>query len=280
MTSSSSVDQFILKLKRRQLTGAHAIAIETAIFLRQYIQGTIPRTASAALQISMIKEVAREMIKAAPFEFVIGNVVRRVLHLIREEYRAISKLGSSGESQRSSTNVNNIAALGDSVIMSPSTNTESPMYNMMANIAAVGGHAPIDYSKSYLELSQALPSGIQEIMDEIDGSRSNIAAQALEHIHTNEIVMTLGRSEAVEQFLLAAGRKRQFQVFIAEAAPKCTGHLLAKTLAEAGIETLLIPDAAIFAMMARVNKVIIGCHAGIKRRTLKDFSNFLITLAI
>jgi translation initiation factor eIF-2B subunit beta len=66
----------------------------------------------------------------------------------------------------------------------------------------------------------------------------------------------------VEQFLLAAGRKRQFQVFVAESAPKCSGHVLAKNLSDANIETMLIPDAAIFSMMARVNKVIIGCHAG------------------
>jgi translation initiation factor eIF-2B subunit beta len=37
------------------------------------------------------------------------------------------------------------------------------------------------------------------------------------------------------------------------------------TLSKAGIETTLIPDSAIFAMMARVNKVIVSTHAGMDR---------------
>jgi translation initiation factor eIF-2B subunit beta len=36
---------------------------------------------------------------------------------------------------------------------------------------------------------------------------------------------------------------------------------MAVELSKAGIETTLIPDSAIFAMMARVNKVIVGTHA-------------------
>ena len=39
------------------------------------------------------------------------------------------------------------------------------------------------------------------------------------------------------------------------------GHEMATSLAEAGIDTMVIHDAAIFAMMARVHKVIIPAHA-------------------
>ena len=35
---------------------------------------------------------------------------------------------------------------------------------------------------------------------------------------------------------------------------------MATRLASAGIDTTLITDSAVFAMMARVNKVIIGTH--------------------
>ncbi len=35
---------------------------------------------------------------------------------------------------------------------------------------------------------------------------------------------------------------------------------MAKSLAEAGIETTVIPDTNVFAMMSLVNKVIIGTH--------------------
>ena len=50
-------------------------------------------------------------------------------------------------------------------------------------------------------------------------SASNIAAQALEHIHANEVIMTAGHSKTVEAFLKGAARKRKFEVIVSEAAP-------------------------------------------------------------
>ena len=49
------------------------------------------------------------------------------------------------------------------------------------------------------------------------------------------------------------------QVVVAEGAPRYGGHELARKLAAAGLHTTAIPDAAIFAMMARVNKVPYTC---------------------
>ena len=46
---------------------------------------------------------------------------------------------------------------------------------------------------------------------------------------------------------------------MAEGAPRHGGQELARRLAQAGLHTTLIPDSAIFAMMARVNKVLL-CH--------------------
>lgn len=88
----------------------------------------------------------------------------------------------------------------------------------------------------------------------------NIANQASEHIHSNEIIMTLGKSTAVEHFLQSAAKTRKFQVIVVEGAPKCSGHEMTASLGKSGISTTLIPDSAVFAMMARVNKVIIGIH--------------------
>lgn len=113
--------------------------------------------------------------------------------------------------------------------------------------------------------------------------------QALEHIHSNEVIMTIGRSRTVEAFLKDAARKRKFHVIVAECAPFCQvaqhirhtkttfilksellkntkiilsdslppqGHEMATSLSKAGIETTVIADAAIFAVMSRVNKVL------------------------
>ena len=65
-----------------------------------------------------------------------------------------------------------------------------------------------------------------------------------------------------EQFLkAAAAKKRQFQVIVCEGSPHFGGHVMAKSLAEAGIDTTVIHDAATYAIMARVNKVLLPAHA-------------------
>lgn len=42
---------------------------------------------------------------------------------------------------------------------------------------------------------------ISEIINEIETSCKNIAAQSSEHIHANEVILTLGKSQTVEAFL-------------------------------------------------------------------------------
>lgn len=49
----------------------------------------------------------------------------------------------------------------------------------------------------------------------------NIAAQALEHIHANEIILTLGNSAVVLKFLKTAAKSRSFQVICVEGEPDC-----------------------------------------------------------
>ncbi|KAG9303727.1 hypothetical protein G9A89_018624 [Geosiphon pyriformis] len=83
----------------------------------------------------------------------------------------------------------------------------------------------------------------------------------MEHIHANEIIMTIGKSKTVEAFLTAAAKKLKFSVVVAETSPTYGGHEMALKLSKAGIDTTVITDSAIFAVMSRVNKVILGIHA-------------------
>lgn len=72
----------------------------------------------------------------------------------------------------------------------------------------------------------------------------------------------MDRSADVESFLKEAARVRKFQVIIAETAPSFDGQRMAVSLSQAGIDTTVINDSAVFAVMSRVNKVILGAHAG------------------
>merc|ERR1719186_611768 len=101
----------------------------------------------------------------------------------------------------------------------------------------------------------------EELLIELETSCEEISKQAIEHIHANEIILTIGRSRTVEKFLKYAAKTRKFEVIVAEAAPGFSGHQMATSLAKSKISTTVITDSAIFAMMARVNKVIIGTNS-------------------
>ncbi len=101
---------------------------------------------------------------------------------------------------------------------------------------------------------------IGTLIDEIKNVYSQIAEQAIEHIHAKEVIMTYGVSKTVIAFLKEAAKFRKFEVIVAESAPTYEGHTMANQLTELGIECTVITDSAVFAMMACVNKVIIGTH--------------------
>ena len=85
--------------------------------------------------------------------------------------------------------------------------------------------------------------------------------------------MTVGMSDTTFHFLKEASKKREFQVVVAEGCPRFDGHPMAKKLAEAGIHTTLIADSAVFAMMARANKVWLRGMMRGTRMTVRDHSS-------
>jgi translation initiation factor eIF-2B subunit beta len=139
----------------------------------------------------------------------------------------------------------------------------------------------LNKSQSNLDLKGEVMEGIRELQDELETSDKQIAEVALEHIHANEIILTHTASTTVQKFLLYAARKRKFTVVHCETYPHdhtaTHGILLTgkkresnpdededderwKPLTEAGIQVYVIPDSHVFAIMSRVNKVILATH--------------------
>jgi translation initiation factor 2B subunit (eIF-2B alpha/beta/delta family) len=101
---------------------------------------------------------------------------------------------------------------------------------------------------------------IGELIEELESVSAHITQQALEHISPQTVVFTSGGSELVESFLREANRKRKFQTIVAEGAPGFSGHRMARTLSEKGLETTVVSDSAVFAVMSRANIVVIAAH--------------------
>jgi translation initiation factor 2B subunit (eIF-2B alpha/beta/delta family) len=139
--------------------------------------------ATAAQLMEVVRAVGRELIAAKPSELAVGNVVRRVLFVIREEYA--SKLREQEECADSSSGTNEVSA--------PSLET------------VLGGtQSEADFTVQLPDLKQSIIEGLNELKAELEDVNSIICEHAAETIHANEVVLTFGRSDTVEQFLLAA----------------------------------------------------------------------------
>lgn len=280
------VNQLVLALKRGQkLTGSFAVSRATAEVMRLLVAST--RWSNAKVLIESVKTVGRKLIAAKPLELGIVNTVRRVLHIIREEY-ATSQLETEEEEtkktganpltassnavpsagpldsvlRRSTSVLSSLAVSTDSLLRRPSGRLLDPTGPSLIRVLETDeAGAQEDLTRSYTNLKSSIMEALQEMIDELGAMSRSIADQAIEHVHANEIIMTFGRSKTVEEFLKAAARKRKFEVIVAESSPSNSGQEMATALSALGISTTLITDAAIFAMMARVNKVIVGTHA-------------------
>jgi len=222
----SDVIKLISDIKHKNIISSHDIAVHTEKMLEILIsQG---KWTSALELMELIKRRIKCISHSLPEQATATNVMRHILKVIREEFEIVSK--KKGESQS------------------------------LHQIVLGASSSVLDYSESLTNLKSALLDHLSEYRAELESSAENIAAQASEHIHSNETILTVGKSKTVEMFLKSASKKRDFKVIVVEAAPLYLGHSLAASLAKSNIRTTVIPDSAVFAMMSRVNKVIIGTH--------------------
>jgi len=236
------------KLRRRQIVGSRATALETLLVLRQVISKA--RFSNFEQLVEIIRDVGRRLVDAQPKEHSVGNTVRKVLHHIREEYQtatngavvdkqvsfSISKFVLQGQPRKQAT-------------VAKSETTRSLREN-----------DPDDPDSFAKGLKPVLMEAIQDVLDELETVYDNVSKNAKDHIHSDEIILTMGMSRTVEAFLKAASHARNYSVIVAETAPLYDGREMAKSLSLSGISTFLVPDSSIYALMSRVNKVILGAH--------------------
>lgn len=146
-----------------------------------------------------------------------------------------------------------------------------------------GSSTPAAQTQSSTDFRSEIIEAISEIVDELMQADELVAGYALEYVIPQETILTYSTSPVIQRFLLKAGSKRKFTVIQVESYPNThkqthsfvTGtksnqddededldsDAFSKPLTALGITVLLVPDNAIFALMSRVNKVIISASA-------------------
>jgi translation initiation factor eIF-2B subunit beta len=315
---------FCDRLRTRRVDGSLGAAKGTAELLRQLVASSRRADPRALLEDIRAAGVAIQLAK--PTELAIGNVVRRVLHIVREEMGeeeegealdrgagaaeaaaaaapAAAAAGAGGLSRalkpfgaRAASLHNLLDQVPPEAPAAPAAATpalpaapprspgragprgtpprSSPLAAHRALAAAAAGAAQLSSSPGRRRSSnrpsgapapwdrkQEAIDGVNELIEELRDVDAAVALRAPAHIHANELILTLGFSRTVLAFLSKAAEKRRFQVVVAEGFPTLQGHAMAQGLAEAGITTTLVADAAVYALMARVNKVVASAHA-------------------
>lgn len=241
------MSEFVTRLRRRKVGGSLDAARHTAVLLRQVVHGA--HSADPAALIAAVRAAGARLVAACHTELSIGNVVRRVLHVIREEAAAAGGGDAAGGEQRG-----------------PSLATLLEQPAGAASDGGPGSRAVVDKARrdnaaAKWKVRTAILEGIGELIDELDGIPALISDQALDHVHANEVILTFGYCRTVHLFLREAAKKRVFSVVVAEGGPSYEGQRLAADLAADGIATTCITDSAVFALMARANMVLVGAHA-------------------
>jgi translation initiation factor eIF-2B subunit beta len=276
--SLALLDKFLMELRLGRLTRQategnvlHAadrrVAVHKTVELLRHMIGST-RWKSAAQLLHLLRGLGRELHAAGGFrEPAIGNVVRRTMAAVREEaLREAQEEGGSESSPGRLSLQSMLWALPQQHVRTTSRSFHNvgdhQRQESFASEADLQTEYPPSYYSSRPNLKQAVMEAITEIFTDLEDLHKNINEQATNHIHAGEVILTCGRSKTVELFLkAAAAKKREFQVIVCEGAPHYDGHVMAKELADAGIDTVVIPDSAIFAIMVRVNKVLLSAHA-------------------
>jgi len=189
-------------------------------------------------------------VEGQPKEHSVGNTVRKVLHHMREEFHAATR----------GNEVVTPASFSISKFVLQGQPRKQAAVQKSENKQTLRENDPDDPDSFARGLKPVLMEAIQDVLDELETVYDNISKNAKDHIHSDEIILTLGMSKTIEQFLKTAAHVRNYSVIVAETAPSYHGREMAKSLSSAGISTFLVPDSSIFALMSRVNKVILGAH--------------------
>lgn len=234
--------RFVSDVKQGKYHGSLEVTRKTVDLLKSLIVDG--EFTNAQGMMSTIRTHGSFLHKSLPHYASVGNMARRVLKIVREEY-AVGRKNKSEE-------------------MDP----QESLHKIVTSV-----DSGEDYSSPLPDLKLSVLDHISEFEMELETSIDNIAQQAQEHIHSNELILTLGTSKVVESFLRKAAAHRKFDVIVVDCGPLGKGHELAVSLAKSKINTTVIGDNAIFGIMSRVNKVIIGTHTVMANGGLRALSS-------
>ena len=242
----------VLLLKSREEATSFSIASEVLALFKRILESCSWENSRQCLE--YVRGIGSILVSVNATELVIGNVLRRTLFIIREECMIGKK------------------STGISKVYNAKCDDQTAFHAIQTSLSEVlqgRGDAKqhvLDHGSGNIScLIMGIVHQLNELEMELETVLDDIAFQAKDHIPDGARILTLGNSSYVERFFCDAAVSKQgkchFEVFLVESAPYCSGHEMAERLALTGIESTMISDAALYAVMPLIDIVILPTHA-------------------
>ena len=262
-----SLQNFERRLRKKDYSSSIEISIELSKFLYELIKNTIENKLITTQEqlLDLIRYFGKIFIQIDPIQFSIGNIVKRILFIIRDEIDNLTSFRDVKiDEEANIKRLKAITSLNRLIDYRNIRTIEKRKSSTMEN------NEEDNKTKKSEDLNQGALSNdlidnilrnIEELIGELEGVSDAIKDQADEHINDNDIILTANHSSQLEELFIEASKKKKFKVYVTESAPSLSGLIQAKTLKKNNIDVTVIQDSAVYAIMSKVNKIIIGTRA-------------------
>jgi translation initiation factor eIF-2B subunit beta len=228
--------EFKKKLRKKSFPNSTIIAIETAKIFRDVIKALYSGQSSMQFSdlLKVLKSLGKSFMSVEPLLFCVGNIVKRILHIVREEYNKFPNLESFSQisSDNKKKRMMSITSLNLLIDYSSQKITQTPKSSYVSKFSedldddreSINSNNENDtgVSSDVLEMKEYVKSilnSISELIDEIESISDFIKDQSFEHINNNDVILTANHSDLLEEFFIEASKEKKFHVIIAESAP-------------------------------------------------------------
>ena len=255
-------EDFRKKIRKKEYESSTKISIETAKLLKDIIQYSIENKLVTHHEdlLNLIRNLGKSFISMDQLQFSIGNIVKRILFIIREEVDKLISFRENNSDSKSNlkklSNVTSLNLLTDYKNIKMMTRKDSKIEEDQEKKISVS-----NIEKISPDMMNNILQNIEELISELETTSDIIKEKANEHINDNDIILTANHSDQLEDFFIECSKTKKFKVIVSKSSPKLNGYIQAKNLIKNGIDTTLIEDTGIYSIMPKITKVIIGTRA-------------------
>ena len=267
------------KLRRKKDINSTEASEEIAQLFYNLIQDSIKNKGikTHSELILLVKYLGKILSTVDPVQFCIGNTIKKILHIIREEISESTKeknntqnnselLGNKiKEAKKNLKELKNFEFFKDIDSLdleraesenSSEKNSSERLYEMKK----LGSDAPINEENinSILEEISNLISEINSISETITKQK-----EIKDLISDGDIILTSNYSEQVVKILAENKKTKKFKVFVCESSPKLREKSQVEELKKIKVDLTVIEDDDIYSVMKKYTKVkvLLGAKA-------------------